>query len=474
MNIRYWLFRKGWVVILPITVAILAIWVWPNLYIPPVFTNDAQGITRENPQTLYLLSSIAQSLAAILALVFTLSLITFQLSSRYSQRLITQFFNKFTIIYIIVFVISIFLPLWTIVEPHSYIVKISLSLTAVCLFLLIPYFLDLRERLSPEKMLQDLYKKTLKIIHIKPTKQPEEIVTLDNFVMSAFASKDYETCRIGVNILASLAYEADKEGQQEQDEKYDENVYSNSDLMVDIYKRLENIAFSTLDDPRVPDEIITAIWRNVVRAMKEDLGNTAEDAKNRLCSIALETTERRNDKLTANILGFLGHISREALKQNINIPYYLEAHVSLAESCMNDIEMLSKEAVEARLPDSTESAVHNLSNIVESSLESGKGEISEKCLNGLLEIINIIPYGLLTGEVGRIVCRRLFQLGILFMAYQYEEKQHEIIKRLKNLEEFHGSDFVKSAFDKIPKYWSDKWEKQIIQFRNIYDKSSKE
>jgi hypothetical protein len=472
VNIRYWLFRKGWVVILPITVAILAIWVWPNLYIPPVFTTDAQGITRENPQTLYLLSSIAQSLAAILALVFTLSLITLQLSSRYSQRLIAQFFNKFTIIYIIVFVISIFLPLWTIVEPYSYIVKISLSLAAVCLFLLIPYFLDLRERLSPEKMLQEFREKTMKIIHIKPTKRPEEIVTLDNFVMSAFASKDYETCRIGVDILADLAYEAHKERQQEQDEEYHINAYSNSRLMVDIYKILMDIASSSLDDPRVPQQIITAIWGNAVRATKEGLGDIAEAANNRLAAIGLESTKRGNDNVTEDILGLLGYIAREALRRNISTS--LLGLRPLAESCMYDIVVLSEEAIEARLPHSTEAAVHSLSNMLEDSLESGKGEISEKCLNRLLEIINKIPYGVLKGEVGRIVCRRLFQLGILFRAHQYEQKQHEIIRQLKNLEGLLGSDFVKSSFDKIPKYWFDKWEKQIIQFRDIYDKSSKE
>jgi hypothetical protein len=472
VNIRYWLFQKGWIVILPIIIAILAIWVWPNLYIPPVFIIDDQGIIRENTQTLYLLSAIAQSLAAIVALVFTLSLITFQLSSRYSQRLITQFFNKFTIIYIVVFVISIFLPLWTIVDPNYYIVKISLSLTAVCLFLLIPYFLDLREQLSPEKMLKDLRKKTLKIIHIRPTKRPEEIVTLDNVVMSAFASKDYETCRIGVGILAGLAYEADKEGQQEQDGEYDENAYSNSRLMVDIYKILEDIASSSLDDPRVPHEITTAIWRNAIRAIEEGLGDTAEVAKDNLTSIALESMKRGNDNVTEDILDSLGFLTREALKRNINIS--LLGLQSLAESCTDDIVILSKEAVETRLPDSTEGAIQNLSTVVESFLESGKVEIAEKYLNRLLEILHKIPYGLVMGEVGRIAFRRLFRLGVLFMVHQDEEKQHEIIKELRDLEANLGSHCVKSIFDTIPEYWSDKWGKQIIQFRDIYDKSSKE
>ncbi len=231
VSIRYWLFGKGWVVILPIILGILGIWVWPNLDISPVLTIDVQGNIKENTQTLYLLSSIAQSLAAILALVFMLSLMIFQLSSRYSQRLYAKFFNKFTIIYIVLFVISVFLPLWTIAQPYPYLVKISLSLAAVCLFLLIPYFFNLKEQLSPEKTIGELYNKSLKIVKGRESKLPDEITAIDNFVMSAYAFKDYETCRIAVEALARLAYEADIQWQ-------DDEYYESSTTVANIYEIL--------------------------------------------------------------------------------------------------------------------------------------------------------------------------------------------------------------------------------------------
>ena len=132
VKFRDWLFVKGWIVILPIIILFIAIWIWPNLNVPPLATIDPQGNIHNNTQTLYLLSSIAQSLAAILALVFTLSLIVSQLNSRYSPRTYRNFFNVFTIIYIVVFVISVFFPLWVIQNFNWVEVKVSLSLSAIC------------------------------------------------------------------------------------------------------------------------------------------------------------------------------------------------------------------------------------------------------------------------------------------------------------------------------------------------------
>ena len=464
MNVRYWLFRKGWFVIIPIVVAIVATWVWPGLNIPFFFVGESN-------QAFYLLSAIAQSLAAILALVFTVSLIAFQLSSRYSQRLIGQFFNKFTIIYILVFVLGISLPLWTITEANYYMVKISLNLCIVCLFLLIPYFVDLRERLSPERMLEELGRKTLKLIRGAPTERPAEIVTLDNFIMSAFGSKDYETCQIGVRILARLAYEADKEYWQRQHEKIDKDAYSNADVMMYIYRTLENIASATLDDARVAEAIAIAIWRNATRAMEAGLGDIAQIAKVHLTSIGLESIQRKNDSMTDGILSYIGSIAEEALKQNIVISSW-GSQTALAESCVDDIAILSKDAIKASLPESSERAVHTLCNILESSIENKEEGSIGQCMNLLWELLGVIPYGLLLARFGRVVSGRLLRLGILFMSRKYEERAREIVRGLKKLESVYGSDFVKSGFDYIPKYWSDKRQEEVMQFRDIYDKSN--
>lgn len=175
------------------------IWILPDEAMP--------SISEKNQQTLYLLSAIAQSLAAVLALVFTISLVVAQLSSKYSHRLLASFFDKSTIFYILLFIISVLLPFWILSQPeiNDVPVKFSLILSVICLLFLIPYFLRFKEKLDPERIIEDLKKKSLKQFKVNPMKEPEEIVNIDNFIMSAFIFKDYDTFNRGIESLKSLA-----------------------------------------------------------------------------------------------------------------------------------------------------------------------------------------------------------------------------------------------------------------------------
>ncbi|GAI86603.1 unnamed protein product, partial [marine sediment metagenome] len=57
-------------------------------------------------------------------------------------------------------------------------------------------------------MISDLKKKALKQPQSNIFKEPEATITIDNFVMSAFILKDYDTLTRGVETLADLALEA--------------------------------------------------------------------------------------------------------------------------------------------------------------------------------------------------------------------------------------------------------------------------
>jgi len=107
---------------------------------------DEQGIR-------YLLSAIPQLLAAVFALVFTITLVAAQMGkSPYGIK--TIFYNKITIIMMILFISAILLPLVTLQIAElqtAYIclleiinltwINFILALTALCLLLLIPYLL---------------------------------------------------------------------------------------------------------------------------------------------------------------------------------------------------------------------------------------------------------------------------------------------------------------------------------------------
>jgi uncharacterized membrane protein len=78
--LKRWGWERGWFVIFIAFPLAWLIWRLPDEARPLV--------SEKNQQTLYLLSAIAQSLAAVLALVFTISLVVAQLSSKYSHRLL--------------------------------------------------------------------------------------------------------------------------------------------------------------------------------------------------------------------------------------------------------------------------------------------------------------------------------------------------------------------------------------------------
>ena len=136
--------RKGWAIIFPAIILITLLWLYPETYLRPLVIVDEMGFATANTQTLYLLSAIAQSLAAVLALVFTLSFIAFQLQSNYSQKFNEIYFNAFTVLYIFLFVVSILMALLTIEIANTVAINISISMAVICFLLLLPYFLNLR------------------------------------------------------------------------------------------------------------------------------------------------------------------------------------------------------------------------------------------------------------------------------------------------------------------------------------------
>src|SRR4051794_33792392 len=86
-----------------ISVALIAallifIWVWPTLQIPD---------TESKPHVLYLLSTIAQSLAAIAGLVFAASFIGVQMAQRQISEQQAKAIDRFTAEFLLLFIAAI-------------------------------------------------------------------------------------------------------------------------------------------------------------------------------------------------------------------------------------------------------------------------------------------------------------------------------------------------------------------------------
>jgi hypothetical protein len=158
----------------------------------------------------YILSSISQGLAALFALIFTISLVAAQMSVKYSARMIKGFFSWQIIIYMILYILGITFPLIGMKVGEEWTVNISIGLAGTCVILLVPYYLDFRNRLDPEKFLEKLAKKIIEELENK-NEIPEEIKTMENIIMAAFSEKDYDTFKIGIKGMGDiLLYSSNK------------------------------------------------------------------------------------------------------------------------------------------------------------------------------------------------------------------------------------------------------------------------
>lgn len=192
-----WASRTGWLFPIPLLVlAVVVIWLWPGIRVPIV--------DETHPHALYLLSAIAQSLAAILAIIFTITLVAAQLSSRYSHRMLPDFFDFQTVLYILLLILAVLLLFGLLAAPNPIPVKLSLTLAAAALLFLIPYFLRFRDKLKPERIPLELRQKAARELEADPVKEPDTVADIHIFVIDAFVLKDYDTFNVGVEALADL------------------------------------------------------------------------------------------------------------------------------------------------------------------------------------------------------------------------------------------------------------------------------
>ena len=205
------------------------------------------------------LSSVGQSLTSVVALVFTVSLVVTQLSSRYSPRLLADFFDIPTIIFILLFIGTIFLSFGFLNKPSPKAVKISLTFAAACLLILIPYFLSFRDRLNPEKLMDDLKNSAVGQLSRAPGKEPlETLKTIDNTMMSAFALRDYDTFEKGAKALGDLTVVAGMKG-------------TTNYVATQILKRLTLLGINTIGDNRAPVVVTVSMGEAGLNAIRENL-----------------------------------------------------------------------------------------------------------------------------------------------------------------------------------------------------------
>lgn len=286
-----------------------------------------------DPNTPFLLSAIAQSLAAVLALVFTATLIVAQLSSRYSHRVLTYFFDAYTISYILLFVIAVVLPILLLTNMYLVAIKASLILGTVCLVLLVPYFYRFRIMLTPEYLLTCTTNRALSRLRSNTAVEPQDLATLDNIVMSAYDMRDYETFGKGIRCLVALFYEilkiewrSPKTGKEiTHDELREVRPFepgyerlfglapSVSPTRHALEMRIYNIAQAVSKDPIAPEQIIKALEFEAKDAIKEGRSFAAEIIMLLIQQIAEHATSKGSESYGYAAIESFEDVGLEAL-----------------------------------------------------------------------------------------------------------------------------------------------------------------
>jgi hypothetical protein len=386
------------------------VWAWLK---PDLLYMQIDGYTP------YMLAAIAQSLAAVLALVFTISIIVAQISVRYSSRAFKVFFDSYTIIFFFMFVVAVLLPLWLLSNsiPGVIFVKCALVLSSVCLVLLIPYFIRFTKKLTPEYLLSQLTKEALNNLHAEPNIQPRNVDVIQGIVMSAFLLKDYPTCRHGIRSIALLAYEASKEASKSELSVYEQLIFPR----VELYRKLEYIFNVTYGDPVLPFYVMGEICWNGYRAIGGNLFEEVNNIINLLTKLIYTAVHERLDVVASQAVAYINALNEDLRWKDLK---------SLDPHRFYSLRLIGIESAAKGLKDTSDQCISGLCKIGIKLIKTDEGgRLVKKIAAELSELyIGVRPF--LPKGAGTI-CEGLIIMGTLSQISRHLDVRDAIISVLK-------------------------------------------
>jgi len=202
-GIYKWIKYKYWIYCLILTLLVILI-----LYCP--HPNECPENAR------YILSAISQGLAAILALVFTITLVVAQMTRRYTamDKIIFRRETKFLMIF---FGIGIIAPLLVLEFGFwKWGVYLSIAIASFCVFSLFPFLIGVNRVLKYEIGFVNLYGETLDAIKLEnEANVVQGIIDLESICIGAIKESREDTTSDIINFLSEIGkkiIETKKEG----------------------------------------------------------------------------------------------------------------------------------------------------------------------------------------------------------------------------------------------------------------------
>ncbi|MBL7208760.1 MAG: DUF2254 domain-containing protein [Dehalococcoidia bacterium] len=306
-------------------------YLWPFLVLAVAFawfvffrvntTPSSDGINR------YLLSTVSQGLATVLAVVFTISLVAGQLASRYSPRMMRLVFKPSTFLYILLFVASVVFSLAGLATADIGVPLIELSiallgplrvtwgaislvLAGLCLTLLIPYFVALTRRLTPEALLRDLGSDAKRsLIKTQGREMPKEVTDIRDTLMSLYSLKYYDAFDAGLAELRDLASFAARLAPEQEDAGGQE-----SHAVGDIIDVIGRIGTLTLDDPLAPVKVIRKLSECAIAAAPSS-PKQVDESMERLVDMVDDLVHAGAKGVVTDIVVELGQVAGGTVKK---------------------------------------------------------------------------------------------------------------------------------------------------------------
>jgi hypothetical protein len=153
----------------------------------------------------YLLSAIAQALASIMTLVFTVTLVVTQLTSTYGMHLAEAAFGRRNLAKMGVFVFTMMFSLVALYRPSWVTGALSLALTLGCMAVLLLHFRSMRAELDILTLVRGTRDAAVKHITAKDTERSmREIDKLETVAYRATGQCDYATTEACVRTMSAL------------------------------------------------------------------------------------------------------------------------------------------------------------------------------------------------------------------------------------------------------------------------------
>lgn len=475
-----WASRTGWLVPIPLLIlAVVVIWLWPGIRVPIV---DAT-----HPHALYLLSAIAQSLAAILAIIFTITLVAAQLSSRYSHRMLADFFDFQTVLYILLLILAVLLPFGLLAEPNPTLVKLSLTLAIASLLFLIPYFLRFRDKLKPERIPLELRQKAVRELQAYPVLEPDTVADIHIFVMNAFVLKDYDTFNVGVKALADLVIDTYL-AQVKADAKADADEFMPLipgaprpkfyPTQIGLLERLRDIALVTLEDAVAPRLVVNALGGIFTKGIQQHVGAAASDATEILGDIGLAAIEKRMERTIDMVTEALKNICADALEKDLHIMHNAADH----------LKEIATGAAEKGLVTVVKRAAEHLGRIGVRGIRAGWTDLAVPTYPILRSLRKIPTQGRSfiakvaadLGNIGttaadkcpqgtRTAVKQLWEMGAWATSKENVDLKGRIANSVKRIEEKAGSGLLLDTYDSVKANLEGSIGNALTEFKAFYE-----